>query len=57
MVKIDSLYNEGMKICIFSKQKYEESKVGWYWGGHDISYSKNDSSGTYIPQKDVTIIH
>ncbi len=42
-MKIDSLYNDGMKVCLFSKSKYENENIGWYRGCSDINYSKNES--------------
>ena len=34
--KPDSLYNQGMKILIYSKNKAKEDGVGWYRGGENI---------------------
>jgi hypothetical protein len=40
--KTSSLYQEGMIPCIWSKRKYEQTGTGWFRGGSDISYTKND---------------
>ncbi|KAL4486341.1 hypothetical protein ABPG72_007127 [Tetrahymena utriculariae] len=40
--KNGSLFNEGMKISIFSKKKYDLTKVSWFKGATDISYIKNN---------------
>jgi hypothetical protein len=38
LLKVDSLYNEGMRVCVFSEKKYYVSKIGWHRAGFDISY-------------------
>lgn len=40
--KRDSLYNFGMKILIFSETENEKSELGWFRGGHNISYYQNN---------------
>ena len=41
-MKKTSLYNQGMKPCVFSKRKYEESGLEWHRDGEDIAYFQND---------------
>jgi hypothetical protein len=36
--KPKSLFNEGMKVLMFSEKKLEQENTGWYRGGEDISY-------------------
>ena len=36
--KPDSLYNEGMKVLIYSERTSEDKDIGWHRGGHKISY-------------------
>lgn len=36
--KPDSLYNEGMKILIYSEKMSQESDVGWQRAGTNIGY-------------------
>jgi hypothetical protein len=55
-MKCDSLYNYGMKACTFSMKAYESWKQGWYRGGFDFAYKKNETPSTYIPEKDVKIL-
>ena len=52
-MKLDSLYKDGMKVCIFSKARHEQFKTGWFRGGDNISYTKNETQSTYIPTKEV----
>ena len=40
LLKVDSLYNEGMKPCVYSKRLEEEMGTKWHRGGYDISYRK-----------------
>ena len=42
MVKEDSLYNNGLKPIIFSQRNYQKTGKGWFRGGSNISYAKND---------------
>lgn len=42
LAKTTSLYQEGMKPCIWSKRKYEADGTGWFRGGEDITYAQND---------------
>ena len=39
--KPTSLYNKGMKVLIYSKQKVNHTKTGWYRGGSSILYYQN----------------
>ncbi|CAG9333093.1 unnamed protein product [Blepharisma stoltei] len=41
LTKKDSLYNEGMKILIFSENESQTNNVGWFRGGYDIMYHAN----------------
>lgn len=40
--KKDSLYNEGMKILVFSEKENEASQLGWFREGSNISYYENN---------------
>lgn len=40
--KNGSLFNEGMKISIFSKKKYDLTQTGWFKGAFEIGYIKNN---------------
>jgi len=40
-LKPDSLFNEGMQPVVFSTLNNEEEKGGWFRGGFNISYYKN----------------
>lgn len=42
MIKPDSLYNYGMKPCVYSKLQAEQSKRGWRREGSDICYYQNN---------------
>ena len=39
--KPDSLYNEGMKILIYSERMAQENDIGWQRGGINIGYYEN----------------
>jgi hypothetical protein len=41
MCKGDSLYNEGMKLLVYSEQTRKDSGLGWHRSGNDISYCQN----------------
>lgn len=41
MIKPDSLYNYGMKPCVYSKVEAEKFKRGWRRDGQDICYYQN----------------
>jgi hypothetical protein len=56
LMKCDSLYNYGMKICTFSMKGFELKKQGWHRGGFDFSYRKNETPSTYVPEKEVNIL-
>lgn len=38
LCKPDSLYNEGMKILIYSEKMAAHRDIGWHRGGTKISY-------------------
>jgi hypothetical protein len=40
-VKPDSLFNDGMKVLIYSSKLAEEENKGWFRGGKDICYYGN----------------
>jgi len=49
MIKTKSLYNEGMKVLIYSEKKQEQAilngqpdEMGWGRGGEDMSYYQNN---------------
>lgn len=42
MIKPDSLYNYGMKPCVYSKIEAEQCKRGWRREGLDICYYQNN---------------
>jgi hypothetical protein len=49
MIKTKSLYNEGMKVLIYSDKKQEQAilhgqtdELGWSRGGEDMSYYQNN---------------
>ena len=42
LAKTTSLYQVGMKPCIWSKRRHETEGVDWFRGGEDISYAQND---------------
>lgn len=39
--KPDSLFNDGMKVLIYSEKMAEEKDIGWHRGGHKIAYYQN----------------
>jgi len=41
-IKPKSLYNEGMKVLIYSEKKLEKDGTGWVRGGEDIYYHPNN---------------
>ena len=41
LAKTTSLYQQGMKPCIWSRRRQEKEDIGWYRGGDNISYSQN----------------
>ena len=41
LCKPDSLYNEGMKVLIYSEKTAQQKDVGWHRGGHNIAYYNN----------------
>jgi hypothetical protein len=42
LAKTSSLYQVGMKPCIWSKKKFETDGTGWFRGGDEITYQAND---------------
>jgi len=42
--KPKSLYNNGMKILMYSKNKEKKENIGWYRTGYNISYTRNKKS-------------
>lgn len=41
LCKPDSLYNEGMKVLVYSERKALEEDIGWHRDGHKIAYYAN----------------
>ena len=41
LCKPDSLYNEGMKVLVYSEKKAIEKDVGWHRGGCKTAYYAN----------------
>ena len=41
LCKPDSLYNEGMKVLIYSEKHAQEKDIGWQRGGNKIAYYPN----------------
>jgi hypothetical protein len=39
--KPDSLFNEGMKVLVYSEKQSEEKDIGWHRSGNKISYYHN----------------
>ena len=39
--KSDSMFNNGMKVTVYSEKKSEHEKIGWHRSCYDISYFKN----------------
>jgi len=54
MIKNKSLYNEGMKVLIYSEKRNQHAtsfglnEVGWYRGGEDLSYYQNNYRKEHI---------
>lgn len=38
LIKPKSLFNEGMKVLMFSEKDNDINGEGWFWGGEDILY-------------------
>lgn len=41
-MKQDSLYNQGLKVLMYSLKKYKNEGKGWYRGGENICYFQNN---------------
>jgi murein tripeptide amidase MpaA len=41
LCKPDSLYNEGMKVLVYSEKHAQNKDIGWHRSGHKISYYPN----------------
>ena len=41
LCKPDSLYNEGMKVLVYSEKKASERDIGWHRGGTKTAYYAN----------------
>jgi hypothetical protein len=41
LCKPDSLYNEGMKVLIYSEKHAQEKDIGWHRGGTKVAYYAN----------------
>ncbi len=42
LVKRRTLYSQGMRIWVFSRQKYRLDHIGWHTGGAAVYYSENN---------------
>ena len=49
--KPNSLYKKGMKVCVYSQKKEEETKIGWHREGKNIQYYKNGIYKMYNERK------
>jgi hypothetical protein len=38
LCKADSLYNDGMKVLVYSEKNAQEKDIGWHRGGTKIAY-------------------
>ena len=57
LLKVDSLYNQGMQVCCFSMKKYQSSsRVGWHRAGYDFKYFRNKTNSTYMPMRDLDMM-
>ena len=41
LCKPDSLYNDGMKVLVYSEKHAHEKDIGWHRGGTKIAYYQN----------------
>ena len=41
-IKPKSLFNEGMKLLMYSEKKLLSEKIGWHRGGEEINYIQNN---------------
>ena len=41
-MKSESLFNEGLKILIYSRKEYANKKIAWFRGGKNVSYYQNN---------------
>lgn len=53
LAKTTSLYQVGMKPCIWSKRRFEEEGLGWFRGGEEVTYTQN----TILRETDFTADH
>jgi len=56
LCKPDSLYNEGMRVLVYSEKRAAEKDIGWHREGENISYyrngiCKNDSAKSIASNK------
>jgi hypothetical protein len=42
LAKTSSLYQVGMKPCIWSKKEHEKDGTEWFRGGEEVTYTQND---------------
>jgi hypothetical protein len=47
LYKDKSLYEKGMKPCIFSEKLYQSKGETWHRGGEYITYTKNENYKKY----------
>lgn len=41
LVKLDSLYNEGLKPCVYSLKEHQATGLGWHRAGSSVAYFKS----------------
>lgn len=44
LMKDDSLYSEGMKPFVYSLKHKQNTGIGWFWAGFNITYTPNDKT-------------
>ena len=54
LLKVDSLYNEGLKPCVYSCKAHQIYGTKWTRSGTNISYKKNPSNTVEILTKGVS---
>jgi hypothetical protein len=40
--KSKSLFNEGMKVLVYSEKKLEAEQIGWHRSGEELAYYQNN---------------
>mmetsp|Transcript_9856 Transcript_9856/g.19518 ORF Transcript_9856/g.19518 Transcript_9856/m.19518 type:complete len:901 (+) Transcript_9856:277-2979(+) len=59
LVKFDSLYNDGLKPCVYSLKKQELTGTAWHRAGRSLSYFKNAElrKGSTQPNYTLTFVY